>query len=141
MAINVFLDTNVLIDLFDPLRPEHINAKKLFSQIETHQCRGYVSESVLSVTVYILGKQYSSAEIRVILTELLSLIEILPCDNKIFLDGLKLPGNDIEDAVLYQLSFENNLDYFITENKKDFKKFMQPFLPVISIREFLNING
>jgi predicted nucleic acid-binding protein len=87
-----------------------------------------------------LGKQFSAAEIRVILTELLSLIDILPCTKKIFLDGLMLPGNDIEDAVLYQLSSENNLDYFITENKKDFKKFLQPSLPVISTKEFLNIN-
>jgi predicted nucleic acid-binding protein len=140
MAINIFLDTNVLIDLFDPLRPEHINAKKLFSEIESHQYTGFVSESVLSVSVYILGKQFSSAEIRVIIAELLSLIDILPCTKKIFLDGLMLPGNDIENAVLYQLSSDNNLDYFITENKKDFKKFLQPSLPVISIKEFLNIN-
>jgi putative PIN family toxin of toxin-antitoxin system len=140
MAIKIFLDTNVVIDFFDPLRVEHRNAAKLFSEIEKNEILGYVSESVLNTSVYILRKQFSPNELREILADFLSVIALLPCSTESYLQSLKLDGKDIEDALLYQLAIENELDYFITEDKKDFKKFSTRLLPVISTKEFLNIN-
>ena len=140
MGTKIFLDTNVVIDFFDPLRAEYLNATRLFSIIEQNEIAGYVSESVLNTSVYILRKQFPPTELREILTDFLSVISILPCSTKSYLQSLKLAGNDIEDALLYQLAIENNLDYFITEDKKDFKKFSLSILPVISTKEFLNIS-
>ena len=141
MGTKIFLDTNVVIDFFDPLRVEHLNAVKLFSIIAKNEISGYVSESVLNTSVYILRKQFSPTQLREILTDCLSVISILPCSSRSYLQSLKLTGNDIEDALQYQLAIENKLDYFITEDKKDFKKFSLSILPVISTKEFLNING
>jgi predicted nucleic acid-binding protein len=141
MGIKIFIDTNVVIDFFDPLRAEHFNARKLFSVIEKREVSGYVSESVLNTSVYILRKQFLPTELRVIIADLLSVISLLPCSTETYLQSLKLSGNDIEDASLYQLAIENRLDYFVTEDKKDFKKISSHGLPVVSSKEFLNING
>ena len=141
MATKIFLDTNVVIDFFDPVRNEHLNAIKLFALVEKNEISGYVSESVLNTSVYILRKQFSTTGLREILSDFLSIISILPCSVRSYLQSLKLAGNDIEDALLYQLALENDLDFFITENKKDFRKFSLSILPIISLKEFLNING
>jgi predicted nucleic acid-binding protein len=141
MGTKIFLDINVLVDFFDPLRAGHSNAKKLFAEMENLEVSGYVSESVLNTTAYILRKQFLPTELREILTDFLSLVDLLPCSVHTYLNSLKSAGNDIEDALLYQIAKENGLDYFITEDKKDFKKFSLPALPVISTKEFLNING
>lgn len=140
MATKIFIDTNLLIDFFDSLRSGHANAVKLFKAMEEDEISGFVSESVLNTTVYILRKQYSSNELRSILEDMLSFIDILPCTAGIYLNSLKLSGADIENALLYQLALENGVDYFITENKKDFKKFAVPALPFLSSKEFIQTN-
>ncbi len=140
MATKIFLDTNIVIDFFDPLRPGHLNAKKLLSKIEDNETSGYVSESVANTVVYLLRKQFSPSEIRKILYDFLSIISILPCTTELYLQSLKFSANDIEDAVLYQLAIASEIDYFVTENKKDFKKFSMEKLPVITTREFLKTN-
>ncbi|MCY7309763.1 MAG: type II toxin-antitoxin system VapC family toxin [Chitinophagaceae bacterium] len=141
MGTKIFLDINVLVDFFDPFRAGHENAKRLFFEIESNEGSVYLSESVLNTFVYVLRKQLSPDELRDILHDLLSFTILLPCSREAYLRSLKLPGNDIEDALLYQLALDNELDYFITEDKKDFKKLNRPELPVISTKEFLNING
>jgi predicted nucleic acid-binding protein len=80
------------------------------------------------------------SELKEILTDILSIIVLLPCSNKSYLQCLKTTGNDIEDALLYQLALENNLDYFITEDKRGFKKLVNRELPVVTAKEFLSIN-
>ncbi len=40
---------------------------------------------------------------------------------------------------LYQLAFDNKLDYFITSDIKDFKRLEKPSLPVIKPTEFIKL--
>ena len=139
MAIKVFLDTNIVIDFFEPVQSEHEWATTLFSEIEGGRVIGYLSESVLNTCAYILRKQYSTIDLREILFHLLSFTKIISCNNDVYLKSLSLPGNDIEDAVLYGLALEKGLNYFITSDKKDFKKFSSPLLPVATAKEFMKI--
>jgi len=140
MATKIFLDINVVIDFFDPHRAEHSNAVKLFSAIDDGKISAYVSESVVNTSVYLLRKQLTLKQLREVLSDILSLVKLLPCSHDIYLDSFSLAGNDLEDAFLYQLALSNRLDYFITEDKKDFRKFANPALPVISTKDFLTIN-
>jgi hypothetical protein len=96
---------------------------------------------VLNTTTYILRKQFIPTELREILTDFLNLVDLLPCSVHTYLNSLKSEGNDIEEALLYQIAKENRLDYFTTEDKKDFKGFSLPALPVISAREFLKVES
>ena len=139
MAIKIFLDTNIVIDFFDPTRPEHIDAVEIFAAIENENFQGFLSESVLNTSAYILRKQYTVHSLKEMLSHLLTFTKIIPCNNMLYKKGLQLLSNDIEDAVLYQLAFENNLDYFITSDKKDFKKLSSVILPVITAKDLLKI--
>ena len=44
---------------------------------------------------------------------------------------------DKEDALLYFGAIENDIDYFVSRNVKDFKPFTQKQLPVVTARQFL----
>lgn len=43
---------------------------------------------------------------------------------------------DKEDAILYYGAMHAKLDYFITRNEGDFKKYASKQLPVVSVKHF-----
>ena len=48
MAIEIFLDTNIIVDYFDANRIGHSDARKIISQIEDGEISGCISESVVN---------------------------------------------------------------------------------------------
>lgn len=106
MTVKVFLDINIIIDFFDPTRLKHQWAVSVISAIENDDLDSYLTESVLNTAAYILRKQYSANSLREILSHLLSFTRIISCTNDLYNRSLSLSGNDIEDAVFYQLALE-----------------------------------
>lgn len=139
MATKIFLDTNIIIDFFDSGRKDHASALEIIISSERGIVTAFASESVLNTTVYILRKHYSVIELKIMLNHLLTFVKIIGCTNIIYERSLKLLSNDIEDSVLYQLASENNLDYFVTSDKKDFKKLSSALLPVVTGKELLDL--
>ncbi len=139
MGSKIFLDTNILIDYFDKTRGNHFSAREIIMRIEKNSIKGFISESVINTTVYLIKKGYTIIELRKNMDELISMFTVLPCSNTTIHKAYRLPTNDLEDAVLYQLALENKLDYFITEDKKGFKKLSSPLLPVLNGIELLKL--
>lgn len=139
MAYKVFLDINILVDFFDGSRQNHEPAKQLMQNIENETVLGFVSESVINTTVYIIQKGFSPKDLRKTMNELVGMLVVLPCTNKTIQAAYTLPTNDLEDAVLCQLALEHKLDYFITFDKAAYKKLTSSLLPVITAKEFLKI--
>jgi predicted nucleic acid-binding protein len=139
MACKIFLDINILVDFFDGSRQNHESAKQLMQKIEDEVITGFVSESEINTTGYLIQKGYAPKDLRKIMNELAGILFILPCSNKTIQAACLLPTNDLEDAVLYQLALENRLDYFITHDKPSYKKLSTPILPVLTARELLKI--
>lgn len=59
MAFNAFLDTSIIFDLLDPLRPFHEESRRLFNWIDQGKFKAYYSESVVTTTSYVIRKDYS----------------------------------------------------------------------------------
>jgi predicted nucleic acid-binding protein len=137
MACKIFLDINVFVDFFDPNRPDHAAATKLFSFIENKKAIAFTSESVICTTLYLISKQYDSAAIKTLTKEILTNFEILPCSNFLFLQSLNIDFDDIEDAVIYNLAIHNKLDYFITNDNEALKKMATKKLPIVTTKDFL----
>lgn len=137
MANKVFVDTNILIDLFDSSRQHHLSAIQLFDALEHNVVRGFVTESVLNTTAYLLRKEFSTTRIKEIFNHLLLFVNLVPVTNKIYQNALLVVANDIEDAVLYTAALEAKIHFFVTSNTKDFKKIEQKQLPIISSHEFI----
>ena len=140
MAYKIFLDVNILVDFFDGSRQHHEPTKQLMQKIEDEIIAGFVSESVINTTVYLIQKGYAPKDLRKIINDLSGILFVLPCSNKTIQAACLLPMNDLEDAVLYQLALENKLDYFLTHDKGAYKKLTTPILPVVTAKEFLKLS-
>ena len=139
MAFNIFLDINIVADLLDNKRLWHKEASALFAAAEKEDINCYVSESVLNTTAYIVSKNLPVTTTVSIFSYLLSFIKVLPISNKIYIEALQNVKNDIEDSVLYQIALSEKMDYFITNDLKDFKKIENSSLPVIQAKQLLEL--
>ena len=139
MAFKVFFDTNTILDLFYKERPFHKEALDLFHFLDENYFTAFYSESVLTTTAYILRKEIVPGKLNEILINLNKKIKLLSCFDFLPEKALKHKPRDFEDALLYEIALQSKLDYFISNNLKDFKAFQQPELPVLNSRDFNKI--
>jgi predicted nucleic acid-binding protein len=137
MAIKIFLDANIILDILDTERTFSKESEVLFKYIEKGTLLAYFSESVITTTDYVLTKKFANAQRVNVLTDLLKLVNVIGCSNSIVQNALLKNENDVEDAILYELSFSQKLDYFITNDKQALKKLATKKLPVITTKDFL----
>jgi len=135
MAFKVFFDINILIDLLDKNRLNHQDAITIVRDAEEGNINGFVSESVLNTTAYLIRKDFSTKQIIQLVNHLLSFVQVIPINTISYLSGLQRTINDIEDSILYSAALHEGLDFFITNDIKDFKKIEIAALPVIQARE------
>lgn len=139
MVYKVFLDINILVDFFVQSRLNHKHAVEIFSLAERKLLKGFTSESVISTTAWILRKDYPTKQLRNIFAEMLDLFTLLPCNERICKEALNSNIPDIEDSVLYHVALDHKMDYFITNDKTDFKNVNQKILSVITSPQFISL--
>ncbi|MFN8265825.1 MAG: PIN domain-containing protein [Chitinophagaceae bacterium] len=131
MAIKVFTDTNIVIDLIENRDFEREAVHAIFNMAEADEIQVYVSETVITNSLYITGLAEQ-------LYRLLKIVKLCCFKKTTFNTGLTGKIKDREDAILYFGALENDMDYFITRNVKDFKSFQQSRLPVLTAKQFVN---
>ena len=135
MAYKVFIDTNIIVDFLQPVRPFHADAQDLFLNLSKNVFIAHISESVITTTPYLIRKDYSSDELNIILRNLNQKLKMLTCTNQHVLAALQQEPPDFEDALLYEIALHHEMDFFVTSNTKDFKKIQRASLPVIRAKE------
>jgi predicted nucleic acid-binding protein len=118
----VFVDTDVCIDLLSGRQPFNSAAEVLFSLADLGKIKIHVSSLSFSNIDYILRSQYSTKHSRQILARFKTLVHTLPVDNKTIDLALVSDFTDFEDAIQYACAIENSLKIIITRNIKDYKK-------------------
>ena len=139
MAYKVFLDTNIIVDFLQPVRPFHEDAQALFLFLSKDVFTAYISESLITTTPYLIRKNYSVDEVNTILKNLSQKLKMLSCTSMQVLAALQKQPPDFEDALLYEIALHHQMDYFVTTNTKDFKKIQQVSLPVIRAKDLNKI--
>lgn len=131
---NVFVDTNIVIDLLQKREEFYREAQELFTLADRKKVKLYISALTFANTYYILSRFYSSDEAKKILSKFKVLVEVLPTTDKIIELALASDFKDFEDAIQFYTALESSLEAIITRNKKDFKNNL---IPVFSASEFL----
>lgn len=132
---NLFIDTNIIIDLLAKREPFYDEAAMLFSLADRQKIRLSVSALSFANTNYILSESKKPGESKLILRKLKLIVQVLSLDEKIV--GLSLNDDnfkDFEDALQYFTALEHGADAIITRNLKDFQKAK---LPVMTASQFL----
>jgi predicted nucleic acid-binding protein len=140
MAIRIFLDTNIILDLLDNQRQCHKEAVLLFELIDNGEVMAFFSESVITTTDYILQKLLSKDLRTEFFGEMSRKIQILPCSNMILDRALSLEFGDLEDVILFQLALENKVDFFITNDKKLLNSTLKG-IQLVQAGQFLNLKS
>jgi predicted nucleic acid-binding protein len=125
---NIFLDTNIVLDLLAYRMPFYTEAAKLFSLADKKKLKLSISSLCLADANYILSKQNPEKEVRKILRKFKVLVNVLPLDDKITDLALNSDFKDFEDAIQYFTAIENDQDIIITRNQPDFKESKIPFM-------------
>jgi predicted nucleic acid-binding protein len=131
----LFVDTNIVIDLFAKREPFYAEAATLFSLADTKKLSLSVSALTFANTNYILLQSKKQDEAKLILRKLKLIVSVVSLDEKIV--GLSLNDNDFkdyEDALQHYSALENGDEAIITRNLRDFKKSK---LPVMTASQFL----
>ncbi|MEW5694203.1 MAG: PIN domain-containing protein [Candidatus Hydrogenedentota bacterium] len=136
MKDKVFIDTDIILDLFLDRRPYSRYAADLFSLIEYNKITGCVSPLIFSNLFYIVRKEKSVAKAKEILGKLNILTNILTIDSKIIELSLVSSFKDFEDAVQYYTAKNNGIHTIITRNKEDYK--VRDMI-IVDAQEYLNI--
>lgn len=132
---NVFVDTNIVIDLLQKRDEFYKEAQELFTLADRKKVKLYISALTFANTYYILSRFYSSDEAKRILSKFKVLVDVLPTTDKIIELALASDFKDFEDAIQFYTALESSLEAIITRNKKDFKNNL---IPVFSAKEYLN---
>jgi predicted nucleic acid-binding protein len=132
---DIFVDTNIVIDLLARRVEFYNEAAELFSRADKKELNLAISPLTFANTNYILSKLKSAKEARTILRKFKVLVHILSLDDKISELALSDEGfPDFEHGLQYYSALENGMDIIITRNKKDFKNAK---IPVLTAKEFL----
>lgn len=125
MANNIYLDTNIFIDLLDNTRPF---AKKTISIVRTFLKEGnelYINSDTVTNTFYVLNKQkrYTENELLLFMQKMVSLVSIVPIEQEDVMNALQLcaEGNtqfkDYEDAMQYICAKKIDVSILVTNDK------------------------
>jgi len=131
---NLFLNTNIILDLLANRMPFYMEAAKLFSLADKKKIKISISALSLADAHYILSRQNPEMEVRNILRTFKVLVNVLPLDDKITDLALNSEFRDFEDAIQYYTAIENDQDLIITRNQQDFK---ESKIPVMTAGEFI----
>lgn len=133
---SIFIDSDIILDLFAKREPHYIHAAKLFTLIDRKEVIAYTSPLVFANIHYILSKLASKTLALQNLRKLKSLIKMLPVDEKIIEFSLSSDFKDFEESIQYFVAKTNNIKFLITRNIKDYKKAK---ITVCTAEEFLKM--
>ena len=134
---NIFVDTNIVIDLLSRRKPFFEEAAILFSLADKNQIKLSVSALTIANTSYALLRCMDSNKAKSILQKLKLIIHILPLDDRIIELALNDDAfSDFEDGLQYFTAVEYQQELIVTRNLKDFKKSK---LPTMTARQLIEI--
>jgi predicted nucleic acid-binding protein len=120
--INIFVDTNILVDVFANRIPFIDNSLKIYNFGIQKKITLYTSSNTISTIHYILKKSISEEKTRIAIEHILTHISIIPVDINILKKSLKSHHKDFEYAIqIVSAQSINTMDCIITRDKKDYK--------------------
>jgi predicted nucleic acid-binding protein len=131
----LFIDTNIVLDLLGKRDPFYEDAAKLFSLADRGKVKLCVSSLTIANTHYVLSRLKTPEEARGVLLRFKVLVTVLDLNDKIIELALHDKSfKDFEDAIQYYSALENQSAIVITRNLKDYK---QARIPVMTAGQYL----
>lgn len=121
--MNIFLDTNVVIDFMGEREGFFDDAAAIFSMIEDSKITASASALTIINCAYILKKAFSSDIMLEKVEALCQMLNVTPIDRSQLMNAIQLKPYDYEDAVQYLSAMTYRPDVIITRDKRGFNDF------------------
>jgi len=119
---SVFIDTDIILDLFIRREPHHSIALRFFSFLKKNAIEGFTSPVSVANTYYILTKtrdrHYALDKTR----RLMQLVRIATLNQQITEAAIGAPYKDFEDSIQYHCALASGMRILITRNVSDYPK-------------------
>lgn len=131
----VFLDTNILIDILLDRDLDGISIKKIAPYLKDSKV--FLSTLSVHITFYILKIKPNSI-MHKSAVDLINTMNLVPLSNILVGISMKSNLNDFEDTLQYYSALDQNCDYILTRDIKDFEKIKKTIPSNIQIIDTLN---
>lgn len=119
---NIFLDTNILVDIVTNRHPFSKNAISIFDYCQKSNIKMHSTSHSIATLHYLVKKIVDEKELRLIIEDLLDTISIIGVTESILKKSLKSNHKDFEDAIqILSAQSINNMDCIVTRDLKDYK--------------------
>lgn len=138
--MTVFLDSNIILDIFLKNKDFYAENQELFKLLDTHHNIDYfVSAASATDIFYIASKHLKDKEkTKEYLKSLFEIVSIAGIDEACIKNALNSSWSDFEDSVQHESALQIGADFLVTRNVNDFKT---SFVEVITPSEFLKKVG
>jgi predicted nucleic acid-binding protein len=138
MPYNLFVDSDILLDVILNRKPFVDHSLELFIQRADETIQLFTSSSIIINTQYIGEKQIGISLTRTGMKKLLKYLDIINPEKQTIIEAYDSRFIDVEDAIQYFTALQNkSVEYFITRNIKDYLKYSNTPLPVLTPFQFL----
>lgn len=131
---NLFLDTNIIIDLLAKREPFYATSAPIFAMGDKGMVRLHICSLSFTTIFYLLRKQVGKENAMQILRSFRKLVYVLPVNGEIVDKALQSSFTDFEDAIQYYSAIDSDINIIITRNVKDYK---EAHATVMTPEEFL----
>ena len=136
MNKNIFIDTNILMDVFGKREPFEAAGTRILSLSEDGEIQGYVSAISYNNLYYLLRRTINRSIALKRLIDLRDIVRVVALDQQIINQAIDSEFADFEDAIQYFSALHAHADCIITRNKKHFA---HSDIPVLEPVEFLRL--
>lgn len=133
--MNVFLDTNVVLDVFAHRQPFYADSARVWALAERGQARGLVSALSMTNLYYVVRKLASRSEAAEMLKAVRGCVGLTPCDASVLNQAIDAGFGDFEDAVQYFSARAAGAGVLVTRNIDHFPE--DDDLPAMTPTAFL----
>lgn len=132
---NIFLDTNIVIDLLAKREPFYKEAQDLFTLGDKNEVNLFISSLTFANAYYSIVRHHKEVDAKKYLSKFKVLVTILSLEDKVIELALASDFKDFEDGLQYFIAMDNEADVIITRNKRDFGNAK---IPVMTAGEYLS---
>jgi predicted nucleic acid-binding protein len=124
--VNVFFDTNVVLDVLLDRKPHVEAASKLFTLVENGLVRGTICATTATTIHYIAAKSFGARRAREQLRVLLRIFDVARVDKDVLNAALDADFSDYEDAVLHEAARAVGATAIVTQDRAGFTRSTVP---------------
>lgn len=135
--MKLFVDTNIFIDVLLQREPFVSDASAIFKLCENGLLQSFIAPITINNIYYICRKSVNLPQVKDFLSDTAEIFQIADMNSDTIKIANSLPIADYEDALQYALAMQNECDFLITRNVKDFRQVSD--ITVINPHEFIEL--